>query len=99
MTSVIIDLPDERAVALNAMAAAHGVSLKAWIEELAKREADRQIAVRTAEKPTLPDERPEWQVPPRSPQEAAARIREIRTHTRPDPEGWTVRDYINYGRP
>ncbi|MGH9627602.1 MAG: FitA-like ribbon-helix-helix domain-containing protein [Bryobacteraceae bacterium] len=35
----------------------------------------------------------------RSPQEAAARIREIQKRTKPDPEGWTVKDYINYGRP
>lgn len=33
-----------------------------------------------------------------SPREAAARIREIRERTRPDPEGWTIRDYIDYGR-
>lgn len=30
---------------------------------------------------------------------AATRIREIRKRTKPDPEGWTVRDYINHGRP
>lgn len=30
--------------------------------------------------------------------EAVARIREIRERTRPDPEGWTIRDYIEYGR-
>jgi plasmid stability protein len=32
-------------------------------------------------------------------QTAAARIRELQKHVKPDPEGWTVRDYINYGRP
>ena len=36
--------------------------------------------------------------PPRSPQEAAERIREIQQRTKPDPESWTVKDYINYGR-
>jgi hypothetical protein len=30
---------------------------------------------------------------------AAARIREIQERVKPDPEGWTARDYINYGRP
>jgi len=30
---------------------------------------------------------------------AAARIRELQKHVKPDPEGWTIRDYINYGRP
>jgi plasmid stability protein len=33
-----------------------------------------------------------------SPKEAAARIREIRSRTKADTEGWTIRDYINYGR-
>ena len=30
---------------------------------------------------------------------AAPRIRELQKHVKPDPEGWTIRDYINYGRP
>jgi len=30
--------------------------------------------------------------------EAAARILEIQKRVKPDPEGWTSRDYINYGR-
>jgi len=33
-----------------------------------------------------------------SPQEAVARILELQKHVKPDPEGWTVKDYINYGR-
>jgi hypothetical protein len=37
--------------------------------------------------------------PHRSPQEAAAHILELQKHVKPDPEGWTVKDYINYGRP
>jgi plasmid stability protein len=36
---------------------------------------------------------------PRSPQEAAARILQLQERVKPDPEGWTVHDYINYGRP
>jgi predicted DNA-binding protein len=32
-------------------------------------------------------------------QEAAARIRELQKHVEPDPEGCTVKDYINFGRP
>jgi plasmid stability protein len=35
----------------------------------------------------------------RSPQEAAARILQLQKHVKPDPEGWTVHDYINHGRP
>lgn len=30
--------------------------------------------------------------------EAAARILEVQKRVKPDPEGWTSRDYINYGR-
>lgn len=29
---------------------------------------------------------------------AVERILEIQKHVKPDPEGWTIRDYINYGR-
>ena len=32
-------------------------------------------------------------------QAAAARIRDIQQRSKPDPEGWTVHDYINRGRP
>ena len=35
----------------------------------------------------------------RSSQEAAAHILELQKRVQPDPEGWTVKDYINYGRP
>ena len=31
-------------------------------------------------------------------QEAAVRVLEIQKRVKPDPEGWTSRDYINYGR-
>jgi len=31
-------------------------------------------------------------------QAAAARILEIQSRVRPDPEGWTIRDYIDQGR-
>ena len=34
----------------------------------------------------------------KSPQEAAARILEIQKRSKPDPEGWTVQDYINHRR-
>jgi hypothetical protein len=33
-----------------------------------------------------------------SPQEAATRILEIQKRVKPDPEGWTVLDYINHER-
>jgi plasmid stability protein len=34
-----------------------------------------------------------------SPREAADRILELQKRVKPDPEGWTIRDYINFGRP
>ena len=36
---------------------------------------------------------------PQSAKDAVARILKLQKHVRPDPEGWTVKDYINYGRP
>lgn len=36
---------------------------------------------------------------PPSAQAAAMHILELQKHVKPDPEGWTVKDYINYGRP
>jgi hypothetical protein len=36
---------------------------------------------------------------PLSPREAAARILELQKRVKPDPEGWTVHDYIDHGRP
>ena len=34
----------------------------------------------------------------RSPKEAAARILELQKRVKPDPEGWTIRDYVDHGR-
>jgi len=36
---------------------------------------------------------------PCSAKDAIARILELQKHVKPDPEGWTVKDYINSGRP
>lgn len=35
----------------------------------------------------------------RSSQEAAAHILELQKLVKPDPDGWTVKDYTDYGRP
>ena len=40
-----------------------------------------------------------YTITPRSPQEAAARIFQLQKRVKPDPEGWTVHDYITRGRP
>jgi DNA/RNA-binding domain of Phe-tRNA-synthetase-like protein len=75
----VIELPDEQAAALTAKAASEGLTLTAWLQALAERDA-------TAQKT-------------RSAKEAVARILELQKHDKPDPEGWTVKDYINHGRP
>jgi len=46
----------------------------------------------------LADEEP-ISIAPVSPQEAADRILELQKLVKPDPEGWTIRDYINRNRP
>ena len=74
----VIELPDQQAAALQAKAAALGLTLEAWLKQL----ADEVTPAKTA----------------LTPQEAAARIFELQKNVKPDPEGWTVRDYINYGR-
>ncbi len=75
----VIELPDQQAAALKARAAAQGLTLEAWLKQLADEEASSVSA--------------------RSPQEAAARILQLQRRVKPDPEGWTVRDYINRDRP
>jgi plasmid stability protein len=75
----MIELPDEQAAALEAKAAAHGMTLAAWLTQLADEEAPSAA--------------------PRSPQEAAARILQLQKRVKPDPESWTVHDYINHDRP
>jgi plasmid stability protein len=75
----VIELPDEQAAALKAKAAAQGLTLEEWFQQMAAQgeatDADR-----------------------RSKQAAAATILELQKNVKPDPEGWTIRDYINYGR-
>lgn len=34
-----------------------------------------------------------------TPEEAVQRILELQKRVKPDPEGWTVKDYIEFGRP
>lgn len=32
------------------------------------------------------------------PGSVVVQVRSLRAHLKPDPEGWTTRDYVNYGR-
>jgi hypothetical protein len=80
--SQIIELSDDSAELLRRQADAHGLTVDAWVEELAREKA-REGAIQSS--------RHKAEV-------AAARILEIQERVKPDPDGWTIRDYINYGR-
>ena len=80
--SQTIQLSDESAQLLKRQAEAHGLSIDAWVEALAREKAN--------------DEAP---LDRRCAQAAAARILEIQTRVKPDPDGWTIRNYIDHGRP
>ncbi|HEV2963518.1 MAG TPA: hypothetical protein VG649_16950 [Candidatus Angelobacter sp.] len=72
--TVTIQLSDEQAAALQAKAAAQGLSLEKWVQSLVQQET---------------------QLPSGS---VVAEMRSLRARIKPDPEGWTTRDYVNYGR-
>ena len=80
--SQTIELSDESAALLKEQAAARGLSVDAWVQALTREKA-RSDEVRSSRQKA---------------QAAAARILEIQKRVRPDPEGWTIRDYINLGR-
>lgn len=71
-----IELPDDVGEALQAKAAAQGLSLETWFKELAGTTPRASV----------------------SPREAAAGILELQNLVKPDPEGWTIHDYIDHGR-
>ncbi len=81
--SQTIELPDESAALLRRQAAAQGLTLEAWVQALARGEA------------AVNDRRPFHE----KVQLAVARILALQKSVKPDPEGWTVRDYIDRGRP
>ena len=81
--NLTIQLSEESAARLKRQAAARGLSLEAWVQELALEKARAE----------------EREVNRRKAQAAAARILEIQKRVKPDPEGWTIRDYIDHGRP
>jgi hypothetical protein len=80
--SQTIELSDESAALLKRQAAAHGLSVDSWVETLAR------------EKARTDDVQPDRQ----KAQAAAARLLQIQKRVKPDPEGWTTRDYIEHGR-
>lgn len=80
--SLTIRISEESAALLASQAAAHGLSVEEWVEELAHQKASA--------KETQPGQQ--------EARAAIARILEIQKRVKPDPDGWTIRDYINYGR-
>jgi hypothetical protein len=78
-----IELSDESAALIKRQAAAHGLSVDAWVGALAREKARTEILQPGRQKAHA----------------AAARILEIQKRVKPDPEGWTIRDYIDRGRP
>jgi hypothetical protein len=82
-----IQISEESAALLAQQAAAHGKSLEAWIEELAHEKA------RTATTQQKHVERDTA-----GGRSLVEQMRELRSRVKPDPEGWTVKDYIDHGR-
>jgi hypothetical protein len=80
--SQTIELSDESAALLKQQADAHGVTVDAWVQALAREKA-RIDEVHSG----------------RQKAQAAARILEIQKRVKPDPDGLTVRDYIDHSRP
>jgi plasmid stability protein len=80
--SQTIELSDESVALLKQQAAAHGLSVDAWVQALARDKARTDDVQRGRQKA----------------QAAAARILEIQQRVKPDPEGWTTRDYIHHRR-
>lgn len=81
--NLTIELSEESEARLKQQAAAHGLSLEAWVQELAQEKARAE----------------EGEASRGRSQAAAARILEIQQRVKPDPEGWTVEDYVDRGRP
>lgn len=72
--TVTFQLSDEEAAALQAKAAAQGLSLEKWLRSLVQQEIQPQSTSIVAE------------------------MRALRARLKPDPDGWTTRDYVNFGR-
>jgi|HubBroStandDraft_1064217.scaffolds.fasta_scaffold827188_2 hypothetical protein len=80
--SQTIELSDESVALLKRQAESQGLSIDAWVLALAREKAQAD----------------NLQAGRQSAQAAAARILEIQKRVKPDPEGWTIRNYIDDGR-
>jgi hypothetical protein len=84
--TVQLDWPQDVVDRLTEEARQHGLSLDAYVLQTVLKDEGS-----TGTPPSEAERR-------RKRQEAAARILEIQKRVKPDPEGWTSRDYISYGR-
>lgn len=103
MTTVKIDLPDQQAAALKAIAAKHGLTLEGWFQKMANQEARRpglnELVQQGDIQASLSDEDRQWlETPPEQRGSVVEEMRKLRARVKPDPEGWTTRDYVNFGR-
>jgi hypothetical protein len=80
-----IKISEKSAALLAQQAAAHGKTLEAWVEELA---VEAQTGI-TQHKPFKTET---------AGRSLVDQMRSLRSRVKPDPEGWTVADYINFGR-
>jgi hypothetical protein len=84
--TVQLDWPPDVVDRLTDEAGKQGLSLDAWLlQTVLRQKGSNGAPASDAEKR-------------RKRAEAGARILEIQKRVKPDPEGWTSRDYINYGR-
>jgi hypothetical protein len=79
--SQTIEISDKSAAMLAQQAAAHGLSLEAWVDAIV---TEKGLAIGTTRHSKT--------------RAAAEGILEIQKRVKPDPEGWTIRDYIDHGR-
>lgn len=77
-----IELSDESIEWLRQQPAARAITVDAWVLRLAREEAQAGD-----------DESRR-----RNAKSAVSRILDIQKRVKPDPEGWTIRDYITHGR-
>jgi hypothetical protein len=81
--SQMIQISDESAALLRQQASANGLTVEEWVKTLVLEKAQ-----------------PDDSFPARHKLQAAvSRILELQKLVKPDPDGWTIRDYINHGRP
>ncbi|MBI5280722.1 MAG: hypothetical protein HY858_03495 [Candidatus Solibacter usitatus] len=86
-----LDWPSEVVDRLTEEAKKKGLSLDAYLLQAVLHDQDAHDQAANGVPPDDTEKRRRWA-------EAGARILEMQRRVKPDPEGWTSRDYINFGR-